>query len=745
MKKKTEKKDTMSYIMLSFYTFIIIIGEVSSVFAEGKWTTYANANGINSLTLIGNDLYNSSSGGVVKWNITTGEIERLFTVSDGIESNWFNSTAADSCGNIWFATGAGVTRYNGTSYYNYKFYDPNYYNEAVSMSCIAADKKGTVWAGSSSGMVFSLTGNEWIEHLAIPYSINSSAPYPRVNAIVADEVNAVWIAVEQTGVLKYKDKQWQQFTPDDGLVSKNIKSIAVTKNNVTWFGGIGGVSKFDGTTWTTYRTSSGLANENVNSIAYDERTGYLWCATDAGFSRFDGRSWENYSKKDVYHSIYNDMVSSVIIDNNGKIWFGMKYVENNQIIQVYPGIVTFDGIQWKRMLSPGPASNYINCFAFDNDENVWVGTYKGISKYNRDLWTHYFSSPDSSHEILTLGAGNNGSVYAMSHRPYSPYSIYKYDGISWKINQAPISDESGITCSLVDKNNVFWVGTRLSGTPDNYNVVTWGIYTFNGISWDHFTSQNCGLPYDNINSMDIDNDGKIWFAYKGINEYDGVKWTHYQLSINAKFLACGHDGTIWVADTWKNTIYGIKNGGITNSYQISDYVEITALAVDHENVVWIGTKYWGLFRIMNGVVDQITTQQGLVSNRIQTIRVAPNGSIWVGTDQEISYYRNPTPVKVNETISSPAYIKINKIFPNPFNSSTLIKYSISNRDYCTINIYCISGQKIRTLVSGSMCAGAYTVSWNGCDDSGRQVSSGVYFARVESGGKAAVGKMLLMK
>jgi hypothetical protein len=201
--KEASKKDTAMIRMILLFASIIMTGHTSHVFAEGKWTTYANANGINSLTLVGNDLYSSSSGGVVKWKITTGEIERLFTVSDGIESNNFFTTAVDSSGNIWFSTMAGVTKYDGTKYYNYKFNDPNYYNETVSMSCIATDKKGTVWAGSSTGMVFSFTGNEWLKKVAIPYSADSTAPFPRVNTIVAEEDNTIWIAIKGIGVIKY--------------------------------------------------------------------------------------------------------------------------------------------------------------------------------------------------------------------------------------------------------------------------------------------------------------------------------------------------------------------------------------------------------------------------------------------------------------------------------------------------------------------------------------------------------------
>jgi flagellar hook assembly protein FlgD len=83
--------------------------------------------------------------------------------------------------------------------------------------------------------------------------------------------------------------------------------------------------------------------------------------------------------------------------------------------------------------------------------------------------------------------------------------------------------------------------------------------------------------------------------------------------------------------------------------------------------------------------------------------------------------------------------------PNPFNPSTTLSFTFPASGKASLVIYDITGRKVRELVSGQVSAGVRTVRWDGRDDSGIPVSSGVYFARLTMGKNAAVGKMLLVK
>jgi len=83
--------------------------------------------------------------------------------------------------------------------------------------------------------------------------------------------------------------------------------------------------------------------------------------------------------------------------------------------------------------------------------------------------------------------------------------------------------------------------------------------------------------------------------------------------------------------------------------------------------------------------------------------------------------------------------------PNPFNPSTVIGFRLASDMPVHLAVYSASGQKVRELVSGQMSAGRHSVVWDGRDDAGQTVSSGVYLYRLEAGGKGEAKRMLLLR
>ena len=72
-----------------------------------------------------------------------------------------------------------------------------------------------------------------------------------------------------------------------------------------------------------------------------------------------------------------------------------------------------------------------------------------------------------------------------------------------------------------------------------------------------------------------------------------------------------------------------------------------------------------------------------------------------------------------------------KIYPNPFNSSTTIGYSLPvSADIC-LSIYNLKGERICTLINQHQSAGTFEISWNGCNDKNVAVTSGIYIYRME--------------
>ena len=84
-------------------------------------------------------------------------------------------------------------------------------------------------------------------------------------------------------------------------------------------------------------------------------------------------------------------------------------------------------------------------------------------------------------------------------------------------------------------------------------------------------------------------------------------------------------------------------------------------------------------------------------------------------------------------------------YPNPFNPETRIAFSTKENGPVSIDIYNIKGQKVRSLLNENREAGSHTVVWNGKDDNGKSVASGVFFYRMKSGKYSSTKKMILMK
>jgi flagellar hook assembly protein FlgD len=104
--------------------------------------------------------------------------------------------------------------------------------------------------------------------------------------------------------------------------------------------------------------------------------------------------------------------------------------------------------------------------------------------------------------------------------------------------------------------------------------------------------------------------------------------------------------------------------------------------------------------------------------------------------------------KVNATKALPKTFSLSQNNPNPFNPSTTISYEVpesSGSVKVVVAVYNIRGQKVITLVDGLKEAGQYSINWNGRDENGRRVSSGVYFYRMNAGDFTAVRKMVIVK
>jgi hypothetical protein len=111
------------------------------------------------------------------------------------------------------------------------------------------------------------------------------------------------------------------------------------------------------------------------------------------------------------------------------------------------------------------------------------------------------------------------------------------------------------------------------------------------------------------------------------------------------------------------------------------------------------------------------------------------------------YYKNQfiTSIKPKEN-TIPANFELGQNFPNPFNNSTMIPFTLNRPATINLIIYSITGQEVKALIKDETRGpGKYRVNWTGIDNSGKEVSSGIYIYILSNGKQTLSGKMLLVK
>ena len=122
-----------------------------------NWLYFTNGNAIQSLAMEGSTLWVGTEGGVVRWDVTTGQYVK-YTTADGLADNDVLAVAVDGAGSKWFGTGSGgVSRFDGVTWTTYTTADGLTSDFVLS---IAIDSAGNKWFGTNYG-VSKFDGTTW--------------------------------------------------------------------------------------------------------------------------------------------------------------------------------------------------------------------------------------------------------------------------------------------------------------------------------------------------------------------------------------------------------------------------------------------------------------------------------------------------------------------------------------------------------------------------------------------------------
>lgn len=181
------------------------------------------------------------------------------------------------------------------------------------------------------------------------------------------------------------------------------------------------------------------------------------------------------------------------------------------------------------------------------------------------------------------------------------------------------------------------------------------------------------------------------------------------------------------------------DGGVIVGYSFTP-------ARERRAVIW-GTSTIGALDL-NVLYDSLLNGSVLVEARA----VSPDGRFIVGYGYNAQTERNEAFLLDREGVTGieqptivPKNVQLYQNYPNPFNPATKIVFTLPKSMEVDLVICNVQGQRVKRLFQGKLASGSHTVIWDGTNNAGLPVSSGVYLYRLQAGNNIAVRKMLLVR
>lgn len=636
---------------------------LSRLAPDGTWQTFTvenTAGGLpsNNVTAIAVDpagdlwigadqMWNGrrfEGGGLARWKRRTGEWQTLTPPT----SPAVVDVAVDPTGKVWVATkpyttwippagdepgrwdwrGGGLAVWDGTDWQSYTSES----DVADSITTLAVDQTGNVWAGTEGNGAFVFTDHGRVHFRARRGALADGY----ISAIGWGSAGQIWFGTRKfngrgTGVSVLdpgeslsdpNDDTWQHYTTEDGLAADLVTAI-VSRGDQLWLGtgdpdGNGqGISRFDAAGFhpPLLTRPTNLAGNRITAVA-EAPDGRLWVGTaHNGLSVLsaDRRTWTWYSMENTdpdgqppWTGLRGNTISSIAFDSRGRVWIGTRRtiydVRQHQFED--GGLSLFDPGQnrWIAFTQQntdddgrepwrGLRSDEVSAVAVDWNDHIWVGS--------GSLQTFI------GHGISVLDPA--GTPEDLSDDRWTHYDVF---------DRVP---SNNITDIVVDPlRQLIWVasapfwtqGVRAGG----------GVGRFDGTRWTRWDNADGLVAAENeIRSIALGLEGDVWaggWTYQG--RFDWINGIGVDAVVNH------FDGNQWQAPgLWEDEGY------------------VASLAVTTDGVVWAGTSKdghgaapatGGVKRLADGDWEGVTLDNsGIVDNEIHVILQDAAGDVWFGS------------------------------------------------------------------------------------------------------------------
>ena len=390
--------------------------------------------------------------------------------------------------------------------------------------------------------------------------------------------------------------------------------------------------------------------------------------------------------------------------------------------------------------SPLP-SNKIYCLTVDNNNVKWIGTDKGLARFDGINWYVYDKSNGLlSDDITSIVIDKVNNIWIIN----SVLSVY--DGFNWNhFTQDRYENASVNSKTLaIDSNNIKWMTTLIEKGAT-------AVCSFNDSIFTIFDWGMTNVDLRSVWKIKSYNHEK-WIAdYRTLWKYDDHKLTKTQLGIIDDFdiSMSGHIALSTHIDEGSSdemyTYFYHYELIDSNTHKIKHLPSGYNFAVSYEtdSIKWYGINY-SLYRVTNTTIDSF--RNGFDLSALGLIKIDQLGNKWPASQYDwyhsgVSVYNENgiilTSLNKKERMYHGFYL--NQNYPNPFNPTTIITYHLNKKSYVRLSIYDISGRFIMALIDKSQIAGEHSVTFNAKD-----LSSGVYIYRLKTNFFEQSRKMVLI-
>ena len=347
-------------------------------------------------------------------------------------------------------------------------------------------------------------------------------------------------------------------------------------------------------------------------------------------------------------------------------------------------------------------------FLFGSDLDTSAGDHAG----NYQGW--------SLDDVKINAQGNNTRFFDSMEVPESTAVWWTAEspnpGPLWHIETAPgTSIPNGCNDIFISTN--VWVpfsGSGFGTVPDWADAM---LYTppmdIQGVFSPNNPTTSLTIQFDDWINLPPEN--AVYWSLQISGSNDKVAWTPWKNATGVLHIggnAQCYEGSTSVFDPYNTNLSGIQPGTkyIRLGFRIRDE-KLNGFPANDCAPLFVGVRTEGIY------FDDIGVYNIYTISGVETVDGVPTGT----------------------------HAAIRKAYPNPFNPSTTLEFSVPRQGAVAVRIFDLQGRQIATLVNEAMNAGVYRVRWNGQDDGGRAQSSGIYFAQIQSGGSRQSVRLTMLK